>query len=317
MRKHVIWIVTAVICLLFVFQFITPAKSGEEEKSKKTTSNLFTISSVNKKVALINIFGAIEDPREVLSQLKYFTDNKNVKAIVLSIDSPGGSVGASQEIFRQIKKSKSSGKVIVAAMGGTAASGAYYIAAAADRIVANPGSVTGSIGVIMSFFNAEKLLDKAGIKFTTIKTGEFKDTGSFSRPSTERERAYLKAVADDVLDQFVDDVAASRQSQIAAAYGIKSDDETRLKNRVIKTVQEKIADGRIFTGRQAMQIGLVDEMGNLDDAIETAASMAGISGRPSVMTAIKRQGFASWLDSRISSLKIRDDSGFSVKYILQ
>ena len=245
------------------------------------------------------------------------THAKKVKAIVLSIDSPGGSVGASQEIYRQLIKSRNSGKIIVASMGGTAASGAYYIAAAADRIIANPGTVTGSIGVIMSFFNAEKLLDKAGVKFTTIKTGEFKDTGSFSRPSTERERAYLKAVADDVLGQFVDDVAENRFTSIAGAHKIKNDDSDKLKKITTKLIREKIADGRIFTGRQALDLGLVDKLGNIDDAIEEAASMAGISGRPSVLTARKRQGFTSWLDSRLNVLKMGDDRGFSLQYILK
>lgn len=319
MRKHVIWIVIVFICFLFVLQFINiPGKTEKTSTPEKPDSKAFiTFPPLAKKVALINIYGEITDPREILSQLKHFTDNNSVKAIVLSIDSPGGSVGASQEIFRQINKSKRSGKIVVAAMGGTAASGAYYIAAAADRIVANPGTVTGSIGVILSFFNAEKLLDKAGIKFVTIKTGEFKDTGTFGRAPTERERAYLKALAEDLLSQFVEDVAVSRQAQIAAAYGIKTEDEAKLKNSVLKTVKDKIADGRIFTGRQALEIGLVDQMGNLDDAIERAASMAGISGRPAVMTAKKREGFISWFESGISSLKVGENSLFSAKYILQ
>lgn len=314
MRKYVIWAVIVVAALIFTLQFINPAK---KEGEKISSPSIFKSVSIGNKIAMINIYGTIEDPRETLSQIKYFTDMKKVKAIVLSIDSPGGSVGASQEIYRQLKKSRESGKIIVAAMGGTAASGAYYIAAAADLIVANPGTVTGSIGVIMSFFSAEKLLDKAGVKFTTIKTGEFKDTGSFSRPSTERERAYLKGVADDVLDQFVQDVADNRFGVIAAAHKFINKDEEKLKKMTVKLIREKIADGRIFTGRQALELGLVDKLGNIDDAIEEAALMAGIDGRPSVLTAKKRQGFTDWLDSRLNVLAMGDDRGFSLQYILK
>ena len=217
---------------------------------------------IGDKIGVVEVFGAIADSRQVIEQLHGFRDNDNIKAIVLRIDSPGGGVGPSQEIHDEVKAIDAAKPVIVS-MGSVAASGGYYIAASAREIVANPGTITGSIGVIMEFTNFQELLDKIGLSSVVVKSGEYKDIGSPSREMTSLEREILQDLIDDVHSQFVASVAVGR----------KLDEEAvRL-----------IADGRIFSGRRAMDMGLVDRMGNLDVAIRRAAELAGIDGEPNVV----------------------------------
>jgi len=166
-------------------------------------------------------------------------------------------VGPAQEIFREIRKTAET-KKIVASMGSVAASGGYYVAAATEKIFANPGTLTGSIGVIMSYTNFQELMDKIGLLPVVIKSGQYKDIGSPVRPLEEREKRILQEFADDIHRQFIDDVAAGRNMDAGAV--------------------AKLADGRIYTGRKALELGLVDELGNLEDAAETAGRMAGIEG---------------------------------------
>lgn len=208
-------------------------------------------------VGVVEIEGAIADARETIDQLRRFREDEDIKAIVVRIDSPGGAVGPSQEIYREIRKTVAVKKV-VASMGAVAASGGYYVACASDGIVANPGTITGSIGVIMGFTNFRELLDKIGLVPVVIKSGPFKDTGSPTRPMRDDERALLQAITSDIHAQFVTAIVEGRnmdRGQVEAA-----------------------ADGRILTGEDAMARGLVDRLGNFEDALAWAGELGGIEG---------------------------------------
>jgi len=210
-----------------------------------------------RRVAIVDVAGPITDARETIEALRRYRRAEAVKAIVLRVNSPGGAVGPSQEIYREIRKTRKKKKV-VASLGTVAASGGYYIAAAADRIVADPGTLTGSIGVIMGYTNVRQLLDKIGLSPVVIKSGRFKDIGSPVRAMTAEERKMLQAFADQIHEQFITAVADGRG----------------LPQKKIRP----IADGRIFSGQTAKRLGLVDRLGNLDDAVQWAGQLAGIQG---------------------------------------
>lgn len=256
------------------------------------------------KIALIRIEGIILDSREVIEELKEYNSNESVKAILLRIDSPGGAVAPSQEIYEEVKKIRDEGKKkIVTSMGSVAASGGYYIASVSDKIVANPGSITGSIGVIMELANVSGLMKKVGVESVIIKSGKYKDMGSVFRTMTKEERGLLQSLMDDVHDQFIEAVAVGRDIE---------------KERLIP-----IADGRVFTGRQAKELGLVDEIGNMQDAIRITADMAGIVGEPSIlekkkrfsiMDIIRNRSLIDWLSAGKSI--VGGEGIFSMKYIL-
>ncbi len=214
------------------------------------------------KIGVILLEGPIMDSGPILSQLIKFRKDEQIKAIILRIDSPGGGVGPSQEIYREVRRTIEKKKVI-ASLGSLAASGGYYVASAANKIVANPGTITGSIGVIMEFLRLENLLKKIGISLEVLKSGEFKDLGSPHREMTEREKALITALILDVQKQFVDAVARGR--------GLS-----------VEEVME-IADGRIFSGAQAKDLGLVDSLGNFQDAVLLAKEMAGIKGEATMV----------------------------------
>jgi protease-4 len=215
-----------------------------------------------------------------VEELRDYVKDPSIKALVLRVDSPGGAVAPSQEIFEEVKKAAAKKKVVVS-MGAIAASGGYYVSSPATRIVANPGTLTGSIGVIMEIPNLEGLLDKVGVKTQVIKSGEHKDLASAFRELGDEERRILQGVLDDVHDQFISDVAEGRRIPV---------EEVR-----------RLADGRIFTGRQALKEGLVDELGNLEDAIMISAELAGIEGEPEVVTAKKKFSIIEMLRGEISS----------------
>jgi protease-4 len=238
--------------------------------------------AMGDKVGVVEISGVISDSREVIRGIRYFVDDGGVKAIVLRVDSPGGGVGASQEIYQEVVKAKKV-KRVVASFGGVAASGGYYVACGADKIVANPGTITGSIGVVMQFANLEELLKKIGYKGYVIKSGTHKDIGSPFREMSPEEKELLQEVIDTVHQQFIKAVADGRKLPIEKV-----------------TV---IADGRIFAGEQALNLGLVDQLGNLEDTIELAAKMAGIKGKPAVVYTRKRK--ASFFDSLTESIAQR------------
>lgn len=212
-------------------------------------------------VAVLQIEGAIDDSQTVLTELKRFKQMPWVKAVVVRIDSPGGAVAPTQEIFEEILRSKKQ-KPFIASMGGMATSGGYYIAAACDRIIANPGTLTGSIGVIMQLTNVEELMKKIGVKGVNVKSGPNKDIGSPFQPLSPEGKEILQSLVDNVHSQFVTAVAKGRSMEEAKV--------------------RKLADGRIYSGAQAQELGLIDQFGTLQDAIEFAAKRAGIEGEPAV-----------------------------------
>ena len=229
-------------------------------------------------VAIVRVEGPIMDSSQAVAELEAFGDDPMVKAIVVRIDSPGGGVAPSQEIYNAVKRvRKEQHKTVVASMGTVAASGGYYIAVATDRILANPGTLTGSIGVIMQMANFQELLEKVGVKSVVIKTGKFKDLGSPFRPMVEEERQLLEAVMDDTLSQFIEAVAEGRSMDAAEV--------------------EQLADGRIFTGRQAKTVLLIDEIGDLHDAIKLAGELGGIEGTPRVLETTKPFSVQEFLES--------------------
>jgi protease-4 len=221
-------------------------------------------------VAVIDLEGIIYDSKDFTDQLKETGGASGVRAVVVRINSPGGGVAASQEIFEAIRKFRAdSRKKVVVSMSSVAASGGYYVACAADRIFANPGSITGSIGVIAEWYNYGDLLKWAKLQEIVFKSGEFKDSGSPTRPLTEAERVYFQNLIENMYRQFIKDVAAGRN----------------LKEADVR----KLADGRVYTGQEAKSHGLVDQLGTLQDAIQAAAKMAGIAGEPRVVTPVKRR----------------------------
>lgn len=215
------------------------------------------------RLAQVDIKGVIVDSEDIIRQVKKYQEDSSVKGLVLRVDSPGGGVAASQEIYDQLIKFKSDGKIIVVSMGAVAASGGYYIACAADSIVANPGTITGSIGVILSYPVADRLMDKIGMRIEVVKSGDLKDVGNYGREVTPEDRKMLQAMIDDTYDQFVSAVAESRGMEI--------------------DVVKQYADGSVFTGRQANKFGLVDRLGTLEDAIAIAGELADLGDDPRVI----------------------------------
>jgi protease-4 len=250
------------------------------------------------KIAIVEIKGAINQSSGIIEELQYYFEDDGVKAIILRIDSPGGGVGPSQEIHREIIKIKSKKKVVTS-MGSVAASGGYYIACASDLIVANPGTITGSIGVVMQFSNFEELLKKIGIKGVVLKSGEHKDVGSPFREMTPEEKRIMQEVLDNVHQQFIQAVAQGRKLD---------------QSKVIQ-----IADGRILTGEQAKNLGLVDQMGNLQDTIDITAKLVGIVGKPQVLYPKKRFSIFELLmrDMASAIIEILNEKGYELSFPLQ
>ncbi|MBW4055970.1 MAG: signal peptide peptidase SppA [Proteobacteria bacterium] len=262
MSKKVV-IITATVLISFILLFALSVKiAGTILRSGDT-------SIISKEgVGLVEVKGMILDSRETIRQLRYFLKQDSVKAVVLRVDSPGGIVAPSQEIYSEVKKFAAKKKIIVS-MGSLAASGGYYISAPATMIYANPGTITASIGVILKLSNIESLMDKIGIKSYTLKTGKYKDSGSPFRKFSPEDRAMLQSVIDNTHEQFVRAVAEGRKLPI---------EDVR-----------KIADGRILSGEQAKDHKLVDRLGTLQDAIEEAGRLAGISGEPELLLPPKKK----------------------------
>ncbi|MDZ7369723.1 MAG: signal peptide peptidase SppA [candidate division KSB1 bacterium] len=212
------------------------------------------------KIGIVEIKGTIFNSEPIVKQLETFRKDASIKAVVVRIESPGGGIAASQEIYEHVRRVRDSGKPVIASMGSVAASGGYYVALGADSIMANPGTTTGSIGVIAEFPNVDKLMDKLGIEMTVVKSGRFKDTGSPFRQPTEQEIRYLQQWIDDGYAQFIEIVAKERNLP---------------ENQV-----RELADGRIYSGRQALALGLIDTLGTYRDAVALAAKAAGVKGEP-------------------------------------
>ena len=220
------------------------------------------------RVAIVELEGMILEVDDLVRELKSHRENPLVKALVIRINSPGGVVAPTQEIHQALMRVREAGKPVVASLGAVAASGGYYTAVAADRILANPGTLTGSIGVIMQMANVENLFKKVGVEYVVVKAGQYKDLGSFSRPMTPEERRVLQTLLDDVHAQFIDAVAKGRKLDRAEVV--------------------KFADGRVFSGAQARDLKMVDTLGSLEDAVNEAARLAGLSLPPAVIRPSKR-----------------------------
>jgi protease IV len=222
------------------------------------------------RIQVVDIEGELVDSQQILEQLKRYEDNKSVPAILLKVDSPGGGVAVSQEIYSAVKRLREKKhKIVVAYMSAVGASGAYYVSCPADKIVANPGTIVGSIGVIAEWVNYGDLLAWAKLKDVTFKTGEFKDSGTPTRALTDREKVYFQGLIDDMYVQFVEAVAAGRKMDV---------EDVR-----------SLADGRVFTGRDAKQKKLIDEIGDFQDAVDLTASLAGISGKPNLLRSTRQR----------------------------
>jgi len=285
MSKTAKWIIGIIAVLVFLFGlFVLMLVSWmfSDESDETTTAG-------GEKIAVIELKEPIVSSEEIVRQFKKYRENKSVRAIVFRVESPGGGVAASQEIYEEVKKTRDAGRPVVVSMGSVAASGGYYVSCGATKIVANPGTLTGSIGVIFQFMHFNQLMDKIGIDATTMKTGKFKDSGSPFRKTTEEEKQYFNLLIGDVYDQFVDVVAEER--------GLD-------RKEVLK-----YADGRVFTGRQAVEYGFVDTLGTMEDAVSIAAELGGIHGKPNIVKEKKRKTLFEKLvgDAATEVTKIRQD----------
>ena len=242
--------------------------SGSSDKTETVT-----VGS-GDKVAVVDLKGVIASSDEVVRQMKKYRNNSSVRAIVLHIDSPGGGVVASQEMYEEVRAVRDGGKPVIVSMGSLAASGGYYVAVGGSYLVANRGTLTGSVGVISEFLQLKDALDKLGIGVKTIKAGKLKDAGSPMRAMNDDDQKYFQALMDDVHRQFIDVVARERKMDV-------------------EKVRE-LADGRVFTGEQALQLGLVDTLGTFEDAVRIAAVKVGIKGEPAIVRERKRQ---MWYES--------------------
>lgn len=254
MKKRPFLLASLIVAGIFIFFLLVVFTAGQFQPG--------SVVSVGDKIGVLEVEGTISDSRQLIEQIIDFRERSNIKAVVMRIDSPGGGVGPSQEIYAELKKLAKE-KPLVVSMGSVAASGGYYLAVAGDRIFANPGTITGSIGVIMSFPNYQELMGKVGIQTEVVKSGRFKDIGSATRDFTAADRKLLQEVIDDVYHQFVEAVSIGRKISIEHL--------------------QPYVDGRIFTGRKAKEIGLIDEIGTFHDAVHYAAKAAGLHDNPDLV----------------------------------
>lgn len=332
-----------------------------------TTPNLLG----SKRLALIRVEGLIYDAKNWVDQVKEYQEDSTIRGIVLRVESPGGAIDPSQELFEALKKAQEEyGKIVVASFGSVAASGGYYIACGADKIVSSPGSLTGSIGVYSKFPIAKELMEKIGITYETVKAGEYKDFGAMERGLTEKEREMMQAVIDDSYDQFVEAVLEGRRDSFIALFnswnnpsprypftpdtveilrqyqknrptppipaspvlasatpseataGVTIEDATPEKStepspdeKTLYTFAKSIAEGKVYTGRQALQVGLVDQIGTLEDAIQLAADLTGIRGEPTIVERKERKfGLLDFLTQGLSRLVQTQQTHSPIQY---
>ncbi|MCX8036014.1 MAG: signal peptide peptidase SppA [Candidatus Sumerlaeia bacterium] len=291
-------------------------------------------------VAIVRIEGTIMDPAEPTRQLRLYTKSPAVRAILIRIESPGGAVGASQEIHREILRARrDGGKKVVASMGNVAASGGYYVACAADEIFANAGTVTGSIGVVLETYDLQGISKKIGFGVNTIKSGQMKDVGSPFREMTPEERQVLQTTIDDTYDQFLEAVIEGRRAALARAWRNHTEKPTtssRAADRpttapaqaadtastsptreALKDFLRSFADGRILSGRQALDLGLVDRLGGLQDATDRAAELGGIRGKPTILQERRKSSLWDLLRGRNDAVsRLVSPNGFALQYRL-
>jgi protease-4 len=231
------------------------------------------------RVAIVELEGTIIDVDDLLRELKAHRDNPQIKAVVLRINSPGGVVGPTQELHAAVLRLRESGKPVVASLGAVAASGGYYVAVAADKIYANPGTLTGSIGVIFQLANLDSLMKKVGVDYVVVKAGRYKDIGNIARAMTPEERLVLQSLLDDVHAQFISAVAAGRKLDRARVLGF--------------------ADGRIVSGAQAKDLSMIDALGGLEEALDGAATLAGLPRPPKVVGPRRRLSIMELLRNQV------------------
>jgi len=269
MSRRLTIVVAAVIVYLAVAGLFVIAMGGVGRRGDGGAA-LF-----GPRVAIVELEGVIIDVDDVVQELKGLRENPAVRAVVMRINSPGGVVGPTQEVHDAILRLRQAGKPVVASLGAVAASGGYYIAVAADQIYANPGTLTGSIGVIMQLANFEQLMKKVGVDYVVVKAGQFKDIGNVGRAMTPDERRVLQGLLDDVHGQFIAAVAAGRK--------LEREDVVRF------------ADGRVFSGQQAKDLKMVDALGGLEDAVLAAGKLAGLPSPPSVIPPKRKFSFMDLL----------------------
>ncbi|HRE09899.1 MAG TPA: signal peptide peptidase SppA [Ignavibacteria bacterium] len=265
------WFWGIFLSLLFFGMIIVAISFFAFASAIKRDGGEFVSGGSGDKIAIVEINDVIVSSEKTVEQIKRFREDKSIKAIILRVNTPGGGVAASQEIYEEVKKTRDGGKIIVVSMGSIAASGGYYIAVGSSLIIANPGTLTGSIGVIAQFISIKDLAEKLGISQTTIKSGSLKDAGSPFKTMNDSDKAYFQDVVDNSFGQFLDVVAKER----------KMDKETLL----------QYANGRVFTGLQAKEYGLLDSLGTFEDAIRITGKMAGIEGEPRIVREKKKFSF--------------------------
>jgi len=263
--------------VLFLFAvFLASHIAGRFRVDQSGGPNPFS----SEKIAVVYVRGVLSESKGIIQEIDKYKEREDVKALVLRIDSPGGAVGSAQEIYTEITRLKEK-MTVLASLGNVAASGGYYVACAAQEIVANPGTLTGGIGVISEYPNFQEMMKKIGWKTEVLKSGRFKDTGHPTRDMTKEEQALMQALLDNIHNQFIRDVAEGRQKPIAEI--------------------EPWADGRVLSGEQAKEAGLVDRLGNLQDALDRAAELAGIDGKPTILyPAEKKLRFLDYLVEGLS-----------------
>jgi protease-4 len=263
------------------------------------------------KIGILEVEGVIGDgsgydarSREIIDTLRSWEKDDSIRGIVVRINSPGGTVGATQEIYQQIIDYKNTTKrPVVASMGDVAASGGFYTAMACEEIYANSGTLTGSIGVLLRFLNYQELTDKVGLQFNVVKSGQFKDIGSPSRPMTEEEKALLQGMVDNVQEQFESAVTQGREETIR---NIIADQKQKPKSEVtdeeLEAYVKQYADGRIFSGAQAFDLGMVDSIGTMQSAIDRVKTRAGIKGEPKLVFSHRPKGLLEMLSGETRTL---------------
>ncbi|MFH1378698.1 MAG: signal peptide peptidase SppA [bacterium] len=318
MKKNIMQLLLIVLFLLSLIgaAYVVLSNKIAQSKSKSSLTGVFAkkISKPNA-IGIIHISGPIYagqrgsvlagtgNPDQIVKKLKTFREDSDIKAVLLRINSPGGSVASVQEIYREIMLMRKQGKIVVASMADVAASGGYYIASAADKIVANPGTITGSIGVIMETGNLQELFKKIGVKLEVIKSGTHKDSGSPHRPLTAEERKIFQGLIDNAYDQFIDAIIEGRHMD---------------KSKLLR-----LATGRVFTGEQAAGNGLIDELGGKMEAIDLAARLAQIKGEPRIIeTTEPWSQFFSFIDNMLPSFaepyaRILNKRSIRLDYILE
>lgn len=259
-------ILGAGVVLVLMWIFSTVSKTQRHD----------VVTGYGDKIGLVELTGTITSSDDIVRQIKKYREDNDIRAILLRVDSPGGGVVASHEMYDEVRKTRDHGKPIVVSMGALAASGGYYVSLGASKIVANPGTLTGSIGVISEFLQYDTLFHKLGLSTTTIKSGKLKDAGSPLRPMNGEDKKYFQDLMDDVHRQFIAIVERERKLNHDSLVAI--------------------ADGRVFTGTQAKALRLIDTIGTYQDAIAITAALGGIKGQPAIVHEEReRSGFLDFL----------------------